>query len=55
MEEIEIERGHNLMTVSIEDLESPCLQNKENTNTQNTQKDKNLEKPNRITPFEPKL
>ncbi len=54
VEEIEIEKGQNLLTVSIENsCDSPFLINKENINSQNSQR--KVEKSSKITPFEPKL
>lgn len=54
LEEIEIEKGQNLLAVSIENsCDSPYFINKENFNSQNSQRI--IVKSNKITPFEPRL
>lgn len=54
LEEIEIEKGQNLLTVSIDNsCDSPYLINKENFNSQNSQR--TIEKANKISLFEPRL
>lgn len=54
MEEVEIEKRQDLLTVSIDNsCDSPYLINKENFNSQNSQRI--IEKPYKITPFEARL